>query len=189
MRLRGNNNAASVACAVVAFVLVGCAIAVGGILADFEAAVLKFGIVAYLFLAGPLFFALLSGGMTSSNQKSFRLTPPAYMEGKRVRPRLLLFGYARSLSGLAVLVLAYFGQIWAMCRFGVQPASPPWQVVVFMTIPWAAAYVTWIAFTSFSVKLGWLTPEEARTIHFRRWPESWLEPADEQDGPAQPEGK
>ena len=50
--------------------------------------------------------------------RSFRLTPPEYMRGKQVKPRLRLVAYGSYLVAIAVVLLTYFGQIWAIVRTG-----------------------------------------------------------------------
>ena len=185
MRLRGNNNAVSVGCSAAAFAAAGCAIAVWGILAEFEAAALKFVMIAYLFMAVPLFLASLSGGTSRPEHKSFRGTPPAYMEGRHVKRRLRLIASASAFLSFAVLTLTFCGQIWALSRFGYNPDRPWLLWLVFMTGPLAAAFLASTTFRFLSVKCGWLTPEEARSWRDRPkrgWPETWLEPGDKKDG-------
>ena len=65
MRLRSKNNAVSGVFAVALFIFVGCAIALSGIMSDVDASVLKFGLIAYLFMAVPIFLASFSGRWTT----------------------------------------------------------------------------------------------------------------------------
>ena len=107
MRLRDSNNAVSVAFALIAIGLIGCVVAAIGVVADFEASVLKFGLIAYLCLVVPLFLASFSGGTTWSQHKSFRATPLEYMTGKRVKPRLWWFASVSSLVTIAAMYGAF----------------------------------------------------------------------------------
>ena len=116
MRLRGKNNSATVAFAAVAFVLMGCVVAVCGAVAGFDASDLKFGITAYLCLAGLFFLASLSG-VGLSKHKSFRVAPPAYLEGKRVKRRLWWLANVGSTVAMAALIVAMVGVVLAIARF------------------------------------------------------------------------
>lgn len=180
MRLR-DNNAASATCTMIAIVLVGCMVAVFGVAADVEAEVLKFGLIAYLCLAGPLFFASFSGGTASTKHKSFRATPPAYMTGRRVKPRLWWFATVCSSVSIAAMYGAFACIIWAVCSFSFLSARDPWVPIVTFGIPLLAYLLAHVAVAFTSVRLGWLTRSEARELltKGRRWPETWLEPFDE----------
>jgi hypothetical protein len=185
MQLRGKNNAASVASAVVGFVLVGCLIGVGGVVAEFETEVLKFGLGAYVVIAGPLFLAALSGPMTRSTHKSFRLAPPEYMKGKRVKPRLrrvfALISFGGFLSYLGAFVLAVAG----VAFLGHDDWGGPVGVLLLLAIPITILAISHVLLTGFFVRLGWLTAEEASDFAWMagRYPPSFLEQldADERD--------
>ena len=163
MRFRANNNAASAGCSIVAFLVGGCGVAAVGVLAGFEAYVLKAGVIAYLFMAVPLFLASLFAGLTGPGHKSSRGTPPASMEGKRVKRRLLRLWRIASLSSMGALLLTFFGELWALHRFGYRPDRAGLVLLVVVVGPLAACGMTWAAFKFLFVKFGWLTPEEARS--------------------------
>ena len=188
MRLRDKNNAASVTSVIVTFVLVGCLIAVYGVVAEFETDVQKFGLVAYVFIAGPLFLAALIGPMTTTaKHKSFRSTLPSYLDGKRVKPRVQrvvrLFSFALGLLflGSIALVLA----VTAFVDFGKRndPRAAVFRVLFFYGTPVALYVAARILLTRLFARLGWLTPTEAHDLAWmgKRYPPSFLEPFEEDE--------
>jgi hypothetical protein len=185
MRLRDEQNAGSTAFSVVVFALGRCAIVLGGWLGGVEPAVFGFGLLAYVFISGPLLVVSLCDLTPRTRHRSFRPTPPEYMAGRRVKRRLRLVAYAGYIVALAAVALAIVGHLWVRYRFELWPTDGLWEPVISFGIPLAAFCLTLIAFRWLSVKFGWMTPEESRSFPFprHRWPESWLEPLD-REGPS-----
>ena len=182
MSHRAGTNSVSITASLVVFVLVGCLVAAGALWAGFEAAVVKFGLIAYLCIAGPLFLAaVLSAWMPSAKHRSFRPTPPPYMEGRRVKRRLLAISWASCILALAAALLTAVFVLSAIARMGAANRLVPFGRLLLCAAGGIAAYLTLFVLRPLFVSLGWMTPEEAKPFMQLRggWPESWLEPVDE----------
>jgi len=183
MRLRRNDNAVSAACAIVAFLLMGCALAVFWLVAGFEVSVLKFVLIAYVCLAAPFLLLTPFAGLTGEvKHRSFRATPPAYMEGKRVKRRLF---WLHTTCGMIAVIAAFGAWVcyaWAVVYSTWFWAPDPWLIVMFFGIPMLAFYAALFVSAVAAVWLGWATRREACELLRlgRRWPTSWLEPRDEE---------
>jgi len=113
--------------------------------------------------------------------RSFRLTPPDYMRGKRVKPHLRVISHISAVCMLATIVLV----LAALVEFCTTPAgarflqNSPWLCILLsLGLPYLAARLVCIALKSFCERYGLMTQEEAQDFPFRgRWPDSWLEPA------------
>jgi hypothetical protein len=142
VRLRNDKNGVSITTTLVAFLLVGCVVAAFALWAGCEAAVVKFGLIAYGCIAGPLFLAAaLSAKVPSAKHKSFRATPPLYMEGRRVRRRLLAIAWASSILALAAGLLAAVVVLTLMLRIGARHFVPFGRLVLAVSGA-IAAYLT-----------------------------------------------
>lgn len=181
MRLRSQNNAASAIVAVVGFVLLGLVIAIGGLAAGFEPCVLWAGLAAYAFIAVPLLIAAFCGEMTSGKNRSFRPTPPAYMVGKRVKPRLWRLATAGGLLAAPPAFGVWVGMIWAIARFPFLFPHDWLTITLSFVIPVVVYYLTLCAFVKGFVSLGWMTRKEGGELLAKghSWPEAWLEPISE----------
>ena len=109
---------------------------------------------------------------------SFRLTPPAYMRGKRVKPHLRVLANISAVCMLLAGVLAFA----ALVRFITVPAgafvrNSDWLCVLFgVGLPYVAARLVCAALRLLYERYGLMTQEEAQDFPFRgRWPDSWLE--------------
>lgn len=188
MKSQGNRNAVSGPTAAVLFTLLACAIAFCGALAGVEAAVLEFFLIAYVCIVLPLF---LVGAMCSKaapgKHRSFRVTPDRYMDGKRVRRRLQWIAAVSWLFGVAAAMLTYAGLLLASVRMGNPLRGKLWASLMVMGVSIAAGYLMYFLLKILYVRFGWMTREEARSFPFGmqkgRWPESWLEPDDQQAKP------
>jgi hypothetical protein len=180
MRLRNDRNAISITTALVAFLLVGCAIAAYARWAGCEAAEVKFGLITYACIAGPLFLAAaLSTRGPYSKHKSFRATRPPYMEGKRVKRRLVAITWASLILALAIGLLGVLSVVLLLewmggaGRFGLLATA-------MILVGWVSGvYLSLFVLKALFVRLGWMTTEEAKSFPLRKgewWPESWLEP-------------
>jgi len=183
-----DQGAVSLATAAAAFVAVGCVIVVGAILADVEPYVLKFSLWAYVGIAAPLLIAAVVGKRTTKKgHRSFRLSPLPYMEGKRVKRRLLwivnLTYFVSFLLAIGVMVLTGTAILHFAPRIQHVPGRVLWEPLLFIGPPLAGFFLALFVFKVVFVRLGWMTREEARPFPFRmrrhRWPDSWLEPIDE----------
>jgi hypothetical protein len=190
MQLREKNNAAPFAFMVVAFVVVGGLITIYGVVAGFESYVLKFGLIAYLLIAGPLFLASLLALVTTSRHKSFWPTPQrSYQDGKRVKPRVrrvaMLFSFALLLLGLGSIVLCFVVVVFLKHEKANVPrfVSTGILLLFFYGIPIALQVAGRILLTKLFVRLGWLTPAEARDFAWivHGYPPSCLEPFEEDE--------
>jgi hypothetical protein len=153
----------------------GGVIAVCSVLAGMDATLIKTGLIMYAFMAGPIFLASAIGSSGDlGRHRSFRGTPPSYMEGKRVKPRLRLI---RQGVG-AVALLAAFGAVAASIALGCSQRVPDGLLaVLFCGIPVAAYILTVLVSQWGFVRLGWMTAEEASAFFpgSGRLPDSWLE--------------
>ncbi len=183
MRLRGNNNAASPLAAAVAFAVMGCVIAICALAADFEPYVVQCGLVAYVFVAAPLLFASQVDVRSSATNRSFRLASPAYMIGKRVKPRLRWLTVAGSAFAVAAWIGAIIGTMWAIFRFRFVAVDSIVPLLVLIGVSFVVSRLAPLVFAFSSVILGWMTRKEAGEFltRRRRWPETWLEPVDQSE--------
>jgi hypothetical protein len=110
---------------------------------------------------------------------SFRLTPPGYMYGKRVKPHLRVLAYVSvvCMAVTGILVLA------ALIAFATVPAgafllNSPWLCILLtLVLPHLAIWLVCAALRQLYVKNGLMTRDEALDFPVRgRWPDSWLEP-------------
>ncbi len=181
--------------------LLGCAIAVGGALAGFEAYVLKFALVVYVLLVGPLFAAAAFRKRTSPpRHRSFWPSSPFYMEGRRVKRRLRWITYPTYLIALAVALLTAGVVLFATPRMHQVPGgalgrllSVLWEVLSTLGSVLVAYCLMLLLLKILFVRLGWMTREEAKPFPWDMpmdgWPESWLEPIDEQESTKHPNAK
>ena len=98
-----------------------------------------------------------------------------------MKPRLRLVAYGSYLVAIAVVLLTYFGQIWAICALDLCPDST-WVFMVAMLLPILAFWLTLVAARALCLRFGWLSSDEAASFPFRqasRWPDTWLEEIDD----------
>lgn len=116
--------------------------------------------------------------MVRFKHKSFHLTSPPYMHGRRVKPRLRVISY---LSCICSLVLVLLSAV-AVILFVAAPVGAPlrnsvWGSLLFFGVPFLIVNLVFLAIKVFCRRYGLMTQEEARDFPFRgHWPESWLEP-------------
>jgi hypothetical protein len=176
MQSSRRQSAVSLTASAVAFGLLGCAVVVCSLLAGVEPSVLGFGLVAFAFIAGPLFFAAAISRSTSpTGHRSFRLSPLPRVGGQRIKRRLLWIAYSSYLLGITVTFLALLAVIYTIPR--------RWQLAgygVILVYP-----LTLHLLKTLYLRLGWMTEEEARPFPFDMrtdsWPASWLEPVGRTD--------
>ncbi len=176
---RRGTNAVSLALSALLFLVMGGVIVVCSMLAGMEAALVKTGLILYAFIAGPIFLAsALSSSMEPPKHRSFRATPPAHMEGKRVKPRLQLIKQGVG----AIALLAAFGAVVASIALGCSRRVPDGLLaMLFCGIPVAAYVLIMLMSKWVFVRLGWMTEEEASAFFpgSGRLPDSWLESENE----------
>lgn len=183
-----DQGAVSFNTAATAFVAAGGVIVVGGILADVEPYVLRFAFGAYAAIAVPLLIAAaVRTKTTRRGHRSFRLSHPAHVEGKRVKRRLLwivcLTYLVSCLVALGAMVLTALTFFHFAGPTEDLPGRVFWAPLLFVGPPVAAFCLALFVFKVVFVRFGWMTREEARPFPFQirshRWPGSWLEPIDE----------
>lgn len=112
--------------------------------------------------------------------RSFRLTQPEYMEGKRVKPRLRYLTYVSFLLILIVVFMCFLGSLLIEIHFGGPPAG--WAgvlnigaIIVMLRL---VVYLTIFILRRLFVWLDLMTLNEAKSFPPPRngWPENWLEP-------------
>jgi hypothetical protein len=114
--------------------------------------------------------------------RSFRLTQPEYMRGKRMKWRLVFLTWLSSLLSIAVTVLSLFGCVTLRDFLAGAAAWPAALDVVAVCTSFVVAifagFLTYLGLKRLYVRKGLLSPEEARSFGEKRhWPdESWLEP-------------
>jgi hypothetical protein len=188
MRLRNDRNAVSITTALVAFLLVGCMIAAYALWAGCEAVEVKGGLIVYACIAGPLFLAAAHSTFgPSAKHRSFRTTPPAYMEGRRVKRRLGVIYWASIILALGAGSLAAVSVFLLLQGMGGGgPFGLLAEALILLGFVTAVYLVLFFSKALF-VRLDWMTPEEAKSFPLRKgewWPESWLEPVDEGEATA-----
>lgn len=186
MRERRGTNAVSVTVLALLFLMVGVVIAVCTVLAGWEAPAVKTALLLYAFIVGPLFLAgAVSSSRKSLRHRSFRGTPPAHLEGRRIKPRLRLMSCGAGVVGLLAAFAAFVGII---ALTGADYLPDGLATILFCFMPFVAYCLTILVSKWALVRLGWMTREEASGIlsGSRRLPESWLEPVDE-GKPAKPD--
>jgi hypothetical protein len=110
---------------------------------------------------------------------SFRLTPPPYMSGKRVKKRLRILAYISAVCMVTTCVLV----LAALVEFVMTPAgaflrNSAWLCILLgLGLPHITVRLICILLRLLYRKYGLMTREEAQDFPFcGRWPDSWLEP-------------
>ncbi len=118
--------------------------------------------------------------MVQSSQRSFRITPPPYMLGKRVKTRLRVLMFSSWLFTLVIALLSAAG----VSLLVEGPMGAPIRNsalicgILFFGIPYVIAHLILRALRMMYTRFGLMTQEEALDFPFRgRWPDSWLETA------------
>ena len=133
--------------------------------------------------------------MTRSRHRSFRLTPPVGMEGKRVKPRLRIFAWVEMVVVLTVLFSAaaavmFIGLPYSGCGQFSARQEFALEFAFFVTLL-ISVLLGRVMLLVLAVRVGWISSEEAwaRWTDSRSWPEEWLEPIDEEnsDRPIEPD--
>ncbi len=120
--------------------------------------------------------------MKMQPHRSFRLTHPEYMRGKRTKRRLVILNWLSSLLSIAVALLTLFGCMAILDDFRPGPAGRgAFDVAIMATSYGLAAFAGFQTFAiakKIFIRQGLLSSEEARSFGEKRdWPdESWLEP-------------
>ena len=112
--------------------------------------------------------------------RSFVLTQPEYMKGKRVKPRLRYLAYASAFFVLVEVLACFIGSIILYANLG-RPLGGWVGVVISVAILLVLrliAHLTFFILRKLFVRLDFMTPDEAQSFPPPRngWPESWLEP-------------
>ena len=177
MGQRRGNGAVSIGLSALLFLMMGCVIAVGSMLAGFEASDVKGALAFYALMAVPLFLASMPSSLESSDHRSFRDTH-SHMQGKRVKPRLQLIRGVTTLLALSAGLGTFFGTVALGCSERVPGGL---LTVLLFGVPTAAYFLTRAVLKWFFVWRGWMTTEEARDLTTRsdRLPDSCLEPVDD----------
>ncbi len=119
--------------------------------------------------------------MARTEHKSFRLTPEPYMRGKRVKPRLRLLAYISCSCAVGVALLSAAGGVLFLATpAGIPMRNSVWgNCLLGIGIPCCMGMLVYFIFKLFCRRFGLMSPEEARDFPFsRRYPDSWLEPAE-----------
>lgn len=103
MRRDRAGNAVSPKTAALAFLLLGCGLGIAGLMAGFEPAVLKFGLIAYAAIGGPLLFAAVASN-TGERQQSFLPSRPGLREGHRIKTRLWFVSVVTFLADVLIVI-------------------------------------------------------------------------------------
>lgn len=175
-----DRNVVSVTFSTFLFSMIGCVIAVGGMLAGLDPALGTAGLILYAFIAAPIFLiGAVNRWMKPSNHKSFRATCEPHIKGERVGPHRWSVGRWTCLAALLAMFGAA-GAVMILSRIGFVPGGP--IVAWFLSLGAAVAvyFIVVYALKRLFVQLGVVSHEEAEsfTSWSRRWPESWLERAD-----------
>ena len=114
------------------------------------------------------------------NHRSFALTKPEYMRGKRVKRRLLLVTYASYLIVIIAMFLLSIELFLVILGWGGFPGGL-WGTILLvgvLLVPHLFTHLILIALKRPFLSLGFLTLDEAKSFppgSLRCWPESWLE--------------
>jgi len=180
MRERRRTNAVSIGLSALLFSIMGCLIGVGSILAGFEPAMVKTGLVIYAFIAGPIFLAGAVERLTDlSDQENLRAKLHVDLGRKCVKPHVGSIGRRTYLAALLAMFVAA-GAVATLIRNGLIPGGPIVKWLVVYGAAAAAYFVVVSALKRRYVRLGVLSPDEAESFPSwsRRWTEPGLEPAD-----------
>jgi hypothetical protein len=178
MRIECDNNSVTPGCLLIAFLFLACVIAAFGFAVGYETNVIWTAVLTCMLVTGPLFFFASFGVLYSSRMQSFRLAPPAYMTGGRVKPRLFWFDTA----GCSIALVMAFGAlaciVLAASYFQKSAYSEHSAMVLSIVVPLLVWFLTLATFAAISVRLGWVTRQEAKDLltKGKRWPDAWLEP-------------
>src|SRR3990172_3379691 len=168
MKLSRTSHAVSAATAAVAFALLGCGIALCGILAGVGAGVLKFFLVAYACVAGPLFFAAaMSSKSAPGKHRSFRPTPHPSMEGKRLKRRLLWIACLSYPLALVTMGLTFAALVLLLARVRIAARGNIWEGPLCIGVCAGVGCLTLFLLKVLYVRLGWMTREESRPFPFQ----------------------
>lgn len=113
--------------------------------------------------------------------KSFRLTPPPYMSGRRVIPRLWWFASIAQGVGLATSLCGFpGGLLWAEARFGLLTALGPVTAIAFPGISLLGYYLGLLVCSGTALMMRLISRKQALELLTmgRTWPEAWLERLD-----------
>ena len=114
-----------------------------------------------------------------SRHRSFRLTPPPYMKGKRVKPRLVLIANVSQLAGVAAMFLSAFLVPYELLSIRDPSPSVVMLLVALVFGSLCAVFcLTLLGSLTLFRLVGLMTQEEARHFPYRRYHDSWLEPID-----------
>ncbi len=130
--------------------------------------------------------------MPGPEHRSFRLTQPAYMKGRRVKRRLLFVMYCRALVMILVVVL-FIAAFCVMCpcdensrAVGIhadEGRNDVLWMIGFGIALFVAEYAAQRMLKAFFIRIGLMTEEESRYFYCKRPPKEWTE---EIDGRASP---
>jgi hypothetical protein len=115
--------------------------------------------------------------------RTFALTGPDYMEGKRVKPRLRNLAYATYLIVGVATFLFLIGLFVVLQGLGGLPGGLSGTVLLVLVLltPHSLGYLIPIVLKSLFLRLGLLTLDEAVSFPpWCAWPENWLEPSTRQ---------
>ena len=184
MQVQGNKTA-SVPTLLVGFGFPPCVLLILGWRMGFAVHDLKFGLLAYLCLVGPIFLAALGSTVNPTRRdRSFQLTPesPASMQDMRVKPRLKWLSFVGGGVSVLTFLSVFVAVIWCGAQFEWM-SSHEWAFAVF---PIAGYFLSAIVFALACVQFNWMSWQESKEYLIRTtrrkqqpWPESWLEPDEE----------
>ena len=102
------------------------------------------------------------------------------MYGRRVKPHLRVLGTVSSVVALATAILSMAAVVVLLSGpVGAPIRRSIWAVVLSLGVSYFMGRLVYLAFKVFYRWFGLMTSEEARDFPFRgRYPDSWLEPID-----------
>ena len=121
--------------------------------------------------------------MGKSQHRSFRLSQPEYMRGRRVKPRLRLLTYFASLLAVGVALLSGFGVLLLLALpVAAQVRSSVFGFFLVLVVSATMARLTYFVVKKAYIRFGLMTSREADCLPIReRWPDCWLESAEAED--------
>ena len=112
-----------------------------------------------------------------AEHKSFRLTAPRYMRGKRVKPRLVFLSLIASACAVGMALLSLLGVILFLTTPAGARIGDSWNILLGTLGPPFVVVSVLLAFRVFYARVGLMTLDEASDFPFNgRYPDSWLEP-------------
>ncbi len=119
--------------------------------------------------------------MAYEEHRSFRLTPPYYMRGRRVKRRLFWFYFGVGMLTLLALVVPFVIGFFVCVHFPFLTGRWIGEALAVFVCPLLSFVgLLWCSYRlpNLLSRMGILTDEEARGFprgNRSRWPESWLE--------------